>query len=672
MTNTIGADKSNYSAVVLRSLFLSCLGLIHLIAFWSYYAQFPGLLSSSGIEPVHRLLRYAAPTLHRQGYTDDDSLCELVAILGMLVGAIIGSGLCQHGILFALQAALYSLLVRTGGNFYSFQWDTLLLETTAITALSYAPWLRLRPNSASPLSPWPLRFLLFKLMYMSGVVKLQARCPTWLNMTALEYHFSTQCLPGPLAWHAQQVHPFLLRCGVAVTLWVEIPGTILLLMPFAPMRRTGAILQLLLQLFIILTGSYNFFNLLTMTLCIPVMEDATSSRKASKRHLFLCHIACGIFALWTLLCMFELSIVNHALSIRLLMTPQEIDRYTDALLPFVVFGLVTAVAFQTLRQSASHRSPNTVIHGIVCILVIGMTALPFFSLTQTLQRRGFVGSTTFFAPLYQEYARPYHLSNGYGLFRRMTGVGASPDGVVGWAGLPPSLVERPEIILEAQLENGEWQELNFRWKPGNVTSLPRQVAPHQPRLDWQMWFAALGQLNHNPWFIHLIKKLLDGCEPVWDLLGDPLASERKVQRIRAKLYHYDFTRIKTDWSTKLPGAHVLPGNGTFWSSILTLQPETVWSRTLSHEYMGPVEVGNPSITEYVKAHGYMSVCVDAKRRCEQDGNALCWVAKTIRSHQLHLLFPLLFVMLSATTVRRRLLDRRANAFVNVPTHEKHD
>jgi hypothetical protein len=676
MTNSIGAEKSNYATFGgLRSPFLSCLGLIHLIAFWSYYAQFPGLLSSSGIEPVHRLLRYAAPTLHRQGWTDDDSLCELVAILGMLVGSIIGSGFCQHGILFGLQAALYSLLVRTGGTFYSFQWDTLLLEATAITALTYAPWLRLRPNSAetaSPISPWPLRFLLFKLMYMSGVVKLQARCPTWLNLTALEYHFSTQCLPGPLAWHAQQLHPFLLRCGVAVTLWVEIPATILLLMPFTPIRRTGAILQLLLQLFIILTGSYNFFNLLTMTLCIPVIEEATSSRNASKRQIFLCHVGCGLYSLWTLLSMFEISIVDHALSIRLLITPSKIDRYTDALLPFVLMSLVTGVVLLTLRQSVSHRSPLTFIHGIACIVVIGMTALPFFSLTQTLQRRGFVGSTTFFAPLYQEYARPYHLANGYGLFRRMTGVGASPNDATGWAGLPPSVVARPEIILEAQLDNGEWQELNFRWKPGNVSLLPRQVAPHQPRLDWQMWFAALGQLNRNPWFIHLIKKLLDGCEPVWHLLGDPLSRERKVQLIRAKLYHYDFTRIKTDWSTKLPEAHILPGNGTFWSSILTRQPETVWYRRLSHEYMGPVEVGNPSIADYVEAHGYNSVCVDAKDRCEQEGNALCWVAKTIRSHQMHLLFPPLIAILTAFRVRWRLLDRRAYTSDVVPKHEKHE
>ena len=451
-------DLVTKSAVPLRSLFLSCLGLIQLIAFWSYYVQFPGLLSSSGLEPVHRLLRHAAPMLHRQGWTDDDSLCELVAILGMFVGTIIASGLCQHGVLLGLQTALYSLLVRAGGTFYSFQWDTLLLETTAVAALTYAPWLQLRPipDSTSPAAPWPLRFLLFKLMYMSGVVKLQANCPTWLNLTALEYHFSTQCLPGPLAWHAHQLHPFLLRLGVAMTLWLEIPATLLLLLPWNGVRHTGAALQLLLQLLIGLTGSYNFFNILTMTLCIPVMDNTVPKYKkeASKtQHTFLCRAACLLYSAGTFLTMFEISTANHALSIRLRTTSQEVDRYTEALLPLVVYTVVTGIAVQTVRQTIIRRSPFVLLHGSICIGAIGMAALPLFSLTLNLQQAGFVGSRTLIAPLYQKYARPYHLSNGYGLFRRMTGVGTtSPAATTGWAGLPPSIVARPEIILEAQFE----------------------------------------------------------------------------------------------------------------------------------------------------------------------------------------------------------------------------
>ena len=183
----IGRRRSRDDIIIpstlLRSLFLSSLGLTHLIAFWSYYVQFPGLLSSSGIEPVYRLMPFAARDLHKQwiqpGFIDEDSLCEIFALVGMLVGAVTASGLCQHGLLYCLQTGLYCLLVRVGGTFFSFQWDTLLLETTAITALTHAPWMALRPNPYFPSpSPWPLRLLLFKLMYMSGLVKVQANCPT--------------------------------------------------------------------------------------------------------------------------------------------------------------------------------------------------------------------------------------------------------------------------------------------------------------------------------------------------------------------------------------------------------------------------------------------------------------------------------------------------------------
>lgn len=86
-----------------------------------------------------------------------------------------------------------------GGQFYTFQWDTLLIETGFLTALCFAPWqsLNLRKEditATTTVGCWPLRFLLFKLMFMSGIVKVQAECPTWENLTALEFHFATQCV----------------------------------------------------------------------------------------------------------------------------------------------------------------------------------------------------------------------------------------------------------------------------------------------------------------------------------------------------------------------------------------------------------------------------------------------------------------------------------------------
>ena len=76
--------------------------------------------------------------------------------------------------------------------------------------------------------------------------------------------------------------------------------------------------------------------------------------------------------------------------------------------------------------------------------------------------------------------------------RRMTGVGG-----------------RPEVILEgADSVGGPWSQYEFLYKPGNTSSAPQFMLPHQPRLDWQMWFAALGSYQHNPWLLSLVFRLL--------------------------------------------------------------------------------------------------------------------------------------------------------------------
>ena len=151
---------------------------------------------------------------------------------------------------------LYGILVTLGDEFYSFQWDILLIETGIATSLCIAPWTSI--NIIKTIQWMPIRIILFKLMLMSGVVKLQANCPTWNTLTALEYHFATQCLPGPLAWLFHNFHPFLLRISVSFTFLIEIPAAFLLIAPFASMRRIGVGLQILLQGMIILTGNYTF------------------------------------------------------------------------------------------------------------------------------------------------------------------------------------------------------------------------------------------------------------------------------------------------------------------------------------------------------------------------------------------------------------------------------
>jgi hypothetical protein len=107
-----------------------------------------------------------------------------------------------------------------------------------------------------------------------------------------------------------------------------------------------------------------------------------------------------------------------------------------------------------------------------------------------------------------------------------------------------------------------WREYEFKYKPGDVKQRPPFVEPHQPRLDWQMWFAALGNYERNPWLVNFCFRLLQGSRDVLSLMGKnpfPMAPPRYV---RALLYEYHFTdfatRSKTGawWRRELKGEYL--------------------------------------------------------------------------------------------------------------------
>ena len=102
--------------------------------------------------------------------------------------------------------------------------------------------------------------------------------------------------------------------------------------------------------------------------------------------------------------------------------------------------------------------------------------------------------------------------NSYGLFAVMT-------------------TDRREIIVEGSNDGMNWLPYEFKYKPGDVNRRPAFVAPHQPRLDWQMWFAALGDYRQNPWFVNFCERLLQGSPEVLALLD-----EKSVSRPSAALH----------------------------------------------------------------------------------------------------------------------------------------
>jgi hypothetical protein len=115
--------------------------------------------------------------------------------------------------------------------------------------------------------------------------------------------------------------------------------------------------------------------------------------------------------------------------------------------------------------------------------------------------------------------------NGYGLFRVMT-------------------KDRGEIVIEGSADGIDWLPYEFKWKPGNVQRAPGWCAPHQPRLDWQMWFAALGAPQQNPWFGRLVVRLLQGSRDVSRLLAHNPFPDKPPRYIRASFYRYRFTTVE--------------------------------------------------------------------------------------------------------------------------------
>jgi len=135
--------------------------------------------------------------------------------------------------------------------------------------------------------------------------------------------------------------------------------------------------------------------------------------------------------------------------------------------------------------------------------------------------------------------------NSYGLFAVMT-------------------TSRPEIIVEGSEDGNTWLAYEFKYKPGDLNRPPPFVAPYQPRLDWQMWFAALGNYQSNLWFVGFCERLLEGAPEVLALIDKNPFPQHPPKFVRAELYDYAFTEFGERratgawWKRRLMGEYLPP------------------------------------------------------------------------------------------------------------------
>jgi predicted DCC family thiol-disulfide oxidoreductase YuxK len=488
-----GRDLGPHTFRISRWVFLRLLGIIYLIAFCSFFTQILGLIGSNGILPADIFLGSLKISLGWKAYVGlptlawinyGDGFLRFIPLCGMLLSLFLIAGLFTFPVLLGLWL-LYLSLANIGQDFMSFQWDVLLLEA-GFLAIFLAP-LAVFERASSGSSPskivlWLLRFLLFRLMFSSGIGKILSGDPAWRDFTALAFHYYTQPLPTPIAWYMNQLPLWFQKLSVGFMYLVEVVVPFFI---FAPrrLRYFAGVMIILLQVLILLTGNYTFFNLLSIALCVLLFDDSfLRAILPSKTKI-------------------------HTVS-------QEIDIKSG--FGFSMKRLVAVLFF-------------VVMFALGCIQ-LGKAVVGYRSMPRVFQN-------------VIRWVSPYRIVNSYGLFTVMT-------------------TSRPEIIIEGSNDGRDWQEYKFKYKPGDLKKPLPWVAPLQPRLDWQMWFAALSSYQANPWFTNFMLQLLEGSREVLDLLDQNPFPESPPKYLRASVYEYNFTDPETRrttgdiWSRELKGLYL--------------------------------------------------------------------------------------------------------------------
>ena len=425
-------------------------------------SQIEGLIGAGGILPLQELLAPIADWYGGQKYwyfptvfwmDASNSALRTVCFAGVAASVLVTLNLFTRATLVVC-FVLYLSITTVGQDFTAFQWDVFLLESGFLAI--FLPW-------NAKVIPFLYRVLIARFMFMGGVVKIASGDPTWRDLTALVYHYWTQPLPSPLGYYAYFLPEWWHKLCTGCVLFIELIVPFFAFMP-RPFRLFAAWCFILLQTSILLTGNYNFFNLLALLLCLFLFDDVELAK-----------------------------ITPHGLTSRL----QQNDIPATALAESCasLWAVIVAVILGThVWIAQSHKQP------------VG-------ALRQLLQA-----------------ASAFGVVNNYGPFAVMT-------------------TQRDEIIVEGSEDGVNWLAYRFNYKPDALDKRLSWNVPHQPRLDWQMWFAALSPPESGGWFEKFMRRLSEGSPAVTALLADNPFPNQPPHFLKAYLYRYTFTSLEERKST---------------------------------------------------------------------------------------------------------------------------
>jgi len=258
-----------------RLIFQKALAGTYLIAFAIAFNQARPLIGENGLHPIRVFLNYVrfwdAPSLF--WINSSDQALFFLSALGLALASFALTGLSENFGLWVSMLTWASLwlvylsFVNVGQVFWGFGWETLLLET-GFLAIFFGS----RDIAPPTLVVWLLRWVLFRIMFGAGMIKLRGDS-CWRDLTCMVYHYETQPLPNPVSWYLHRLPVWFHKMEVLFTHFVEI------IVPFGyfwpqKLRWFAGILTIFFQFSLIVSGNLSWLNYITIVLAISCFDDA--------------------------------------------------------------------------------------------------------------------------------------------------------------------------------------------------------------------------------------------------------------------------------------------------------------------------------------------------------------------------------------------------------------
>jgi hypothetical protein len=382
--------------------------------------------------------------------------------------------------------------VTAAQAFSSYQSDSMLLEAGFLVLFVAPRGVMPGCGIASPpsrASYFLLQWEWFRIYFESGIVKLLSGDVEWRNFTAMDEYYQNGPLPAWIGWYVEHLPHWFHAATVAATLGMELAVVWMLFLP----RRARLICFFIVtpwEIGVIFTANYTFLNYLVLALGFLLLDDRSLRWLVPQRLRNTLPAAQA-----------PKTAPRKAKSLSILEAPAETG---EDIAPTV---LSPAAQLNVVRLIYSAAMLTWIAYATTAELIrMPLPDFPLLSLPVTA-------------------LEPFRIANQYGLFAVMTR-------------------GRYEIEFQGSNDGQSWTPYPFRFKPQSLDKAPGIYAPYQPRFEWNLWFASLGDWQQNDLVPETEERLLENDPDVLALFQTNPFGQAPPRYVRAVLWQYWFTSME--------------------------------------------------------------------------------------------------------------------------------